>query len=161
MKYVYKIFIVFILITFFSCSKIDNEGSSEADFFGHWLLTSAKTDRLVDYNNDNQKHNDLVDDFSCFLLELTINENGRFTETRVDKEIVNSVIFCSSQKTAEGTWRLQGNDLIVFTYSNGSFENESNEYYFLNNKNSVILKRNFVDEEGVFLANLRFSKSTH
>lgn len=148
--------IIFILtivsLTIISC---DNQNTVpevlESDFHGTWILTSSVSERLMDYNNDNQYSNDLTNELGCFNLELTFNSDGTFTEVRIDKSNSNACI----QIDLTGMWRLDSNKILM-TYNNKNFDNQENDFDFINDR-SFIIKRSFNDADGDFFVDLRMS----
>ena len=154
-----KSIIIILIIIPFLITSCDSENSIpeviESDFYGTWILTSAKSERLIDYNNDGQSSNDLIDDLNCFTLELTFNNDGTFKEVRIDKpNTIDSGISCI-QINLIGTWTLNSNK-IVMTYNNSDFETQENSFEFINDSRFII-KRLFNDLNGDFLVDLRLA----
>jgi hypothetical protein len=159
-KYFIKLLFILIVVSFIGCEGDQNKIDilNEEDLYGHWILTSAKANRIIDYNNDGQENNDLIDDFDCFTIEFIFYEDGTFDEVRIDKVNLNNSTSCI-QINLNGFWNLDKNSL-KFTYANQNFVDEINEIFFINDR-SFSLKRTFNDINGDFIANLKLAKTTN
>jgi hypothetical protein len=142
-----KMLLLFTLIIILKCEKL-NDVLYKEDFYGHWILTSSKTNRNIDYNKDSQE----INDFECYTIELLFNKHGIFHETRVDKVSFNNSISCI-QTDLNGFWSLDKNSL-KFTYNNQIFINEMNEVSFIDS-------RRFNDVNGSFTTNLKLTNTTN
>ncbi|MCF6278946.1 MAG: hypothetical protein L3J14_01205 [Flavobacteriaceae bacterium] len=155
MKNVKYFFLILICGLTINCTN-NNDANvvSENDFIGYWLLSSAESSRLIDYNYDGVKNMDIVDDFDCLFIELILNEDYSFSRVQDDRLIINSTIICNESRI-EGVWSVDfQTNKIIFEYGNDII---SNDYYFALNNTKLIIEETFDDGEGDFMAKLKFT----
>ncbi|SHF74868.1 Lipocalin-like domain-containing protein [Salegentibacter echinorum] len=83
-----------------------------ADLEGEWILSKMNADTLVDLNNDNVGHKNILLETDCFdTMGVVFNPNGDMvtTNSKLDfKAGANNDEFkCLSGRTDTGTWRVE------------------------------------------------------
>ena len=150
------IFALIFTITI-GCSSDDEIIISQQDFLGQWLSGSAEAERLIDYNFDSIKSNNIEDDFPCFIIELIFKGDHSFTEARIDRKIIDDEVLCI-QYNLKGVWSLnEGQNLIKFEYEDDTVT-QINRFFFIETfpSRTLAIQRVFNDAEGDFKAKLRF-----
>ncbi|MCH4822101.1 hypothetical protein ML462_02860 [Gramella lutea] len=152
-----NIFYVGFCFLLFGCATDDSVDLQEAGFYGDWIVVSAETDREIDYDLDGNTSTDITEDSSCFTIELALNPDGSFREIIMEREDDDTGLDCGiSVKT--GNWEYnRDSNLIILNYldENGNIVIALTSNSIKDN-DSFYVEREFTDDQGSFIANLRF-----
>ena len=151
--------ILFVGICFliFGCTTDDSVDFQEADFYGDWIVVSAETNRDIDYDLDGNTAKDIKEDSSCFTNELALEPDGSFREIILEREDNDTGLDCGiSVRSGIWEYRRDSNQIVLnYLDETGNVITTSTSDYIDNNDNFYV-EREFTDDQGSFIANLRF-----
>jgi len=114
------IMIALVAISLIACSEdsTTDETDSEVTLIGTWNVVEFTMQQALDVNGDGTASENLLDEASCFINEVTFTEEGSYASRTSNLEFVQLgggafTVECNGTDTEVGTFVLDGTTLTT------------------------------------------------